>query len=71
MTIHEDLLDVVTKVASPNLITEEASVWLVKSDSDPMVFYYVIHLLKDLWVCTCKGFRFTDGCKHLEKVRGT
>lgn len=45
-------------------------VYVVKSDSDPMGFYYVLDMGNGKFVCTCKGFRYSkkDSCKHVEKV---
>jgi len=39
------------------------AVWAVKSNSDPMDFYYIIDVG---WIvlCTCKGFRFRTDCSH-------
>lgn len=43
------------------------SVYVVRSESDPMEFYYVLRLG---WidVCTCPGFRFRTDCKHVRGI---
>lgn len=43
------------------------AVYAAHSESDPMMFYYVI-VLPWIEVCTCPGFRFRTDCKHVRKV---
>ena len=43
-------------------------VWAVKSDTDPMQWYYVIDLPGVGRICSCDGFRFTNHCKHTGRV---
>jgi len=70
MTTHEDILERLNKYQRPFPVCSEAQVYAVQSESDPMEVYYVIKTDHDWcpWLCPCKGFRFTDGCKHITEV---
>jgi len=67
---QEEVLEIIENNGTPWLIEEAAKVWVVKSDSDPMGFYYVLGFP---WgpVCTCDGFRYRAKCKHLALVVDT
>lgn len=53
---------------SPNAMIGNADIYVYKSKSDPMGFYYVFAFLANV-VCTCKGFRFRDDCWHVKDYR--
>lgn len=41
-------------------------IWAVESQSEPDTFHFCIRLRGNTWVCSCKGFRFTDNCRHVK-----
>lgn len=41
-------------------------VWAVESQSEPDTFHLCIRLRGGKWVCSCKGFRYTNGCRHVK-----
>lgn len=51
----------------------DGTVYLVPSSSDPGSFYVVTrvkHGRKFVWLCGCKGFRFSeeDKCRHVTNI---
>lgn len=51
----------------------EGDIFMVPSSSDPGGFYFVGHVKvgrKSVWVCSCKGFRYSeeDKCRHTQNV---
>jgi hypothetical protein len=50
---------------------KETKIFAVKSDTDEMGFYLVIDFRSQrgtLRICTCDGYRYTNHCKHMERV---
>lgn len=69
MLDHETILNRVREVKGNRPLIGTAHVYAVESNSEEGLIYYVMEIKGD-WLCTCKGWRFTDGCKHIDKVIG-
>lgn len=73
MTVHEDILELLEKsdpARKRGIITlQPGKLWAIQSETDHMEYYLVANLSYMGWLCTCKGFRFTDDCKHLPQVK--
>lgn len=40
-----------------------------QSKTDETLWYTVYYLGDDTWQCTCPGFRYRKGCKHIRFIQ--
>lgn len=69
---HDDLVAALKEAKEDILSFGSSQDYIVQSSTDENVLYYV--LMPKMfdgpqYFCTCKGWRFTGGCKHIEKVK--
>lgn len=72
--IHELMVELTDpEVCDYAEFPDTTQVYVVRSESDPMGVHYVMRVIlpnEDIaWICTCKGWRFTGACHHLETVK--
>ena len=71
MSFHQDILDGFTKLGKQTVELGTARrVWATQSVSEDGLIHYVFALDMNggmLFICTCRGYRFTDHCHHVEE----
>lgn len=70
MTQHEDDLGVVKRNSGVVILADNVTLFAVQSTSDEMDFHHVTYdPEEDVWRCPCRGFRYTDDCRHITKAK--